>query len=136
MIAETTSRFSRSALTIAVVLSVAFPLLCAGQNSPSVYTNPRAGADDPRVGLKAGLYDAGEASFGMERLISLPKPAGFAPDLSFHRCVRCSSCSLTTACRNSASAWAAEWSARQLWRNQLRPGLRRHDSLRRELQRH
>ncbi len=82
MIAETTSRFSRSALTIAVVLSVAFPLLCAGQNSPSVYTNPRAGADDPRVGLKAGLYDAGEASFGMERLISLPKPAGFAPDLA------------------------------------------------------
>jgi hypothetical protein len=82
MIAETTSRFSRSALTIAVSLSVAFPSLCAGQNSPSVYTNPRAGAEDPRVGLKAGLYDAGEASFGMERLISLPKPAGFAPDLA------------------------------------------------------
>jgi len=82
MIAETTSRFSRSALTIAVALSAAFPALCAGQNSPSVYTNPRAGADDPRVGLKAGLYDAGEASFGMERLISLPKPAGFAPDLA------------------------------------------------------
>jgi hypothetical protein len=76
------SRFSRSALTIAVVLSVSFPALCAGQNDPSVYTNPRAGADDPRVGLKAGLYDAGEASFGMERLISLPKPAGFAPDLA------------------------------------------------------
>jgi hypothetical protein len=82
MIAEVTSRFSRSVLTIAVALSVSFPALCAGQNSPSVYTNPRAGADDPRVGLKAGLYDAGEASFGMERLVSLPKPAGFAPDLA------------------------------------------------------
>ena len=82
MIAEMTLRFSRSALTVAVALSVAFPALCTGQNSPSVYTNPRAGADDPRVGLKAGLYDAGEASFGMERLISLPKPAGFAPDLA------------------------------------------------------
>src|SRR5437899_936260 len=82
MIAEVTSRFSRSALTIAVALSVSFPALCAGQNDASVYTNPRAGADDPRVGLKAGLYDAGEASFGMERLISLPKPAGFAPDLA------------------------------------------------------
>jgi hypothetical protein len=82
MIAELTSPFSRNALTIAVALTVAFPALCAGQNSPSVYTNPRAGADDPRVGLKAGLYDAGEASFGMERLISLPKPAGFAPDLA------------------------------------------------------
>jgi hypothetical protein len=82
MIAEMTSRFSRGALTIAVALSVALPALCVGQNNPSVYTNPRAGADDPRVGLKAGLYDAGEASSGMERLISLPKPAGFAPDLA------------------------------------------------------
>jgi hypothetical protein len=68
-------------LTIAVALSVSLPALCAGQNDASVYTNPRSGADDPRVGLKAGLYDAGEASFGLERLISLPKPAGFAPDL-------------------------------------------------------
>jgi hypothetical protein len=82
MIAGMTSRFLRSALTIAVALSVSFPALCAGQNDTSVYTNPRSGADDPRVGLKAGLYDAGEASFGLERLISLPKPAGFAPDLA------------------------------------------------------
>jgi hypothetical protein len=80
MIAEVTSWFSRSVLTIAVALSASFPALCAGQNSPSVYTNPRAGADDPRVGLKAGLYDAGEASSGLQRLVSLPKPAGFAPD--------------------------------------------------------
>jgi hypothetical protein len=82
MIAEITTRVSRSVLTIAVALSVSFPALCAGQNSPSVYTNPRAGADDPRVGLKAGLYDAGEASSGLQRLISLPKPAGFAPDVA------------------------------------------------------
>jgi hypothetical protein len=82
MIAEVTSRFSRCALTIAVAVSVAFPALGAGQNNSSVYTNPRSGSDDPRVGLKAGLYDAGEASSGMERLISLPKPAGFAPDLA------------------------------------------------------
>jgi len=82
MITETTSRFSRSAVTMALALSFAFPLLCAGQNSPSVYTNPRAGADDPRVGLKAGLYDAGEASSGLQRIVSLPKPAGFAPDLA------------------------------------------------------
>lgn len=44
-----------------------------------VGVNPRSGKDDPRVGLKAGLYDAGEAAFGMERLFSLPKPPGFAP---------------------------------------------------------
>ena len=82
MIAERTSRFSRSAMAIALALSVSFPALCAAQNNPSVYTNPRAGADDPRVGLKAGLYDAGEASSGLQRLVSLPKPAGFAPDLA------------------------------------------------------
>ena len=47
---------------------------------PSVYSNPRAGADDPRVGLKAGLYDAGEAAFGLQKLATLPKPPGFSPD--------------------------------------------------------
>jgi hypothetical protein len=67
---------------MALALFVAFPAFSAGQNNPSVYTNPRAGTDDPRVGLKAGLYDAGEASSGMQRLVSLPKPAGFAPDLA------------------------------------------------------
>ncbi len=44
-----------------------------------VSTNPRSGNDDPRVGLKGGLYDAGEAASGMERLASLSKPSGFAP---------------------------------------------------------
>jgi hypothetical protein len=60
-------------------LSVTFAMLCAGQASAPAPGNPRSGADDPRVGLKAGLYDAGEASFGLERMISLPKPPGFAP---------------------------------------------------------
>ena len=81
MIAEMTSRFSRRAVTIGVALTFSLAAICSGQNN-SVYTNPRAGSDDPRVGLKAGLYDAGEASFGIQRLISLPKPAGFAPDLA------------------------------------------------------
>ncbi len=44
-----------------------------------VGTNARTGSEDPRVGLKAGLYDAGEAASGMERLASLSKPSGFAP---------------------------------------------------------
>jgi hypothetical protein len=55
---------------------LAVAALCAGQNS-TVATNPRAGNDDPRVGLKAGLNDAGEAAFGLERVASLPKPPGF-----------------------------------------------------------
>lgn len=46
---------------------------------PTVYSNPRSGPDDPRIGLKGGLYDAGEAASGLERLASLPKPPGFAP---------------------------------------------------------
>ena len=79
MIGYPTSR----ALTIS--LSVFFGVLCAGQGSapappPSaVSSNPRAAADDPRIGLKGGLYDAGTAAFGMELLVSLPKPPGFAP---------------------------------------------------------
>src|SRR5215475_50390 len=82
-------RLGRSAV-IPFAISVAFPLLCAAQDTPppaaaaappppTVYSNPRAGADDPRVGLKGGLYDAGQAAFGMELVTTLPKPAGFAP---------------------------------------------------------
>jgi hypothetical protein len=64
------------------------PAICAGQPAaavppkvapPTVYSNPRAGSDDPRVGLKGGLYDAGEAAFGLQKVATLPKPVGFAP---------------------------------------------------------
>jgi hypothetical protein len=83
MIVERTSRLSGSAVTISLALFVSFPVLCAGQTPASskttVFSNPRASSDDPRVGLKGGLYDAGEAASGMERLASLPKPPGFAP---------------------------------------------------------
>ena len=48
---------------------------------PSVYVNPRSGPDDPRVGLKGGLYDAATASLGLQLVLTTPKPAGFAPDL-------------------------------------------------------
>lgn len=72
------SRFSRP--VAALFVAVAIPVICAGQagGNPAP-VNPRAPSDDPRVGLKPGLYDAGEAAFGMERLVSLPKPPGFAP---------------------------------------------------------
>src|SRR5476649_845536 len=36
-----------------------------------------ADPNDPRVGLKAGLRDAGEAARNMKRIASLPKPEGF-----------------------------------------------------------
>jgi hypothetical protein len=36
-----------------------------------------APSKDPRVGLKAGLHDAGQASRGIKLVVSLPKPQGF-----------------------------------------------------------
>jgi hypothetical protein len=37
--------------------------------------------DDPRVGLKAGMYDAGEAALGLQKLTSLKKPSAFSADM-------------------------------------------------------
>ena len=48
---------------------------------PAVFVNPRSEPDDPRVGLKGGLYDAATAIAGMQLVLTTPKPAGFAPDL-------------------------------------------------------
>jgi hypothetical protein len=36
-----------------------------------------AASNDPRVGLKAGFHDAGEAARNIERIATLPKPEGF-----------------------------------------------------------
>jgi hypothetical protein len=83
--------------TVALALSLSAAGLCAAQTTttasavaptakmppkpPSVFVNPRSGPDDPRVGLKGGLYDAGTAILGMKLVLTTPKPAGFAPDL-------------------------------------------------------
>ena len=74
----------------ALTAAIAAPTLCPAQRGPqpdptkalppTVYSNPRSGPDDPRIGLKPGLYDAGEAISGLEKVASLPKPPGFAPD--------------------------------------------------------
>src|SRR5580693_5286692 len=74
----------------AFAVSIAIPALCTAQRGPqpdptkaappSVYSNPRSGPDDPRIGLKPGLFDAGEAIFGLQKIASLQKPPGFAPD--------------------------------------------------------
>src|SRR5260221_1491716 len=80
------SRLLRHTLTLSLALSAFVPVLCAGQTSAppstrlSAPSNPRASSSDPRIGLKGGLYDAGEAAFGMEKVTSIPKPPGFAPD--------------------------------------------------------
>src|SRR5579871_321373 len=85
MIVECTPQRSRGAAILSLALAASFPFLCAGQtdksgsSTTSVFTNPRAGNDDPRVGLKGGYMDAGEAAFGLEHIVTLPKPPGFAP---------------------------------------------------------
>src|ERR1700677_3457441 len=58
--------------------STAFAQIVAGPAKPTVYNNPQL-PNDPRVGLKGGVFDAGTAAFGMELIVNLPKPAGFAP---------------------------------------------------------
>ena len=84
MIAPEISRYWRIAAA-SLSLCVLFPASVAGQattppsTNTSVFSNPRAGNDDPRVGLKGGLYDAGEAASGLQKIATLPKPAGFAP---------------------------------------------------------
>ncbi|PWU08014.1 MAG: hypothetical protein C5B51_08555 [Terriglobia bacterium] len=89
MMAPQTLRLKHGAASVSLALAVLCPVICSGQGAPAaasgaplnskVFTNPRAPADDPRIGLKGGLYDAGEAASGMERVASLPKPTGFGP---------------------------------------------------------
>jgi hypothetical protein len=88
MIHQLASRMSSRTLTFSLIASALFPILSSAQTKSAatsatapatVYSNPRAASDDPRVGLKPGLYDAGEAIFGLVKLASLPKPPGFAP---------------------------------------------------------
>ncbi len=74
---ELTSRSSRSAVIGTLAVAVSFTMLCAGQPVSPAPSNPRAPADDPRIGLKGGLHDAAEVAWGMERVVSLPKPPGF-----------------------------------------------------------
>jgi hypothetical protein len=57
------------------------PVIPAHPLDPKVYVNPRAAADDPRTGLKGGLYDAGSAIMGLQLVLSVPKPGVFGPDL-------------------------------------------------------
>src|ERR1700736_5540026 len=86
MISRFGSDASRRAVFFASVFSFCFSVGSTGtgigQTAPTVYVNPRVGADDPRVGLKGGLYDAGMAAAGMQLVVTTPKPGSFAPDLA------------------------------------------------------
>lgn len=78
-----------STLATAAVLACSLPSLAqmddhekpmATPPPPSVYVNPRAPESDPRIGLKAGLYDAGTAAKGLQMVQTIAKPSGFAPE--------------------------------------------------------
>src|SRR5580704_12922299 len=67
------------ACTLSVfAVSASFAQVVAGPAKPTVYNNPQI-PNDPRVGLKGGVTDAAVANFGMELVVNLPKPPGFAP---------------------------------------------------------
>jgi hypothetical protein len=52
-------------------------VLCASFGGAAQQTPAVPAVNDPRVGLKAGLHDAGEAAKNLERIATLPKPEGF-----------------------------------------------------------
>ena len=56
------------------MLCVSAVLLAARRCSGGAQQRPRRLDNDPRVGLKPGLHDAGEAARNMELVASLPKP--------------------------------------------------------------
>ena len=51
--------------------------LVVGLAAPAVAQQATPASSDPRVGLKAGVRDAGVAAKGLELLANLPKPEGF-----------------------------------------------------------
>src|SRR5262249_27884015 len=77
----------RSLSKVSVAGLALLGMACAHSSSQSAATRPapaaapaaaRApGAPDPRVGLKAGLFDAGEATEYMQVLAKVPSPEGF-----------------------------------------------------------
>ena len=78
LINSSSLRRAALACTLSVFASSAsFAQIPAGPVKPTVYNNPQI-PNDPRVGLKGGITDAGVAALGMELVVNLPKPTGFA----------------------------------------------------------
>ena len=81
---------SRGAVTIACALSFFGSIAASAQRAqpqipehpadPTVYVNPRSAPDDPRTGLKGGVFDAGSAAMGLQLIMSAPKPGVFGAD--------------------------------------------------------
>ena len=67
---------SRTFTAICTALCAASALTLVTPSS----TRAQTSKNDPRVGLKAGLYDAGTSSKGLELVSSVKKPSVFHPD--------------------------------------------------------
>jgi hypothetical protein len=66
----------KTLLLLLAGLVLAFPVQAQDQNADAEAAwewNP----EDPRIGLAAGVEDAGEAIWNLEKLSSVPRPAGF-----------------------------------------------------------
>src|SRR5271156_1996522 len=76
-LAQSTSvRIAAAALAAFTLASPCFAQV-AGPAKPTVYNNPQQ-PNDPRVGLKGGIFDAGIAESGMHLVLNIPKPNGFS----------------------------------------------------------
>ena len=67
---------TRVVCVAAVLLFVGFEPRAQERPAPAPAA-PTSSSTDPRVGLKPGLRDAGQAARNMELVTSLPKPSGF-----------------------------------------------------------
>jgi hypothetical protein len=69
------------ALLLAAIVGIASPMLHAQEHDDASKTLPPgmtgSNTNDPRVGLKAGMYDAGEAASGLDHLAFIKKPTAF-----------------------------------------------------------
>lgn len=75
---KTRTLWNTAALTLALLSGTAAAIAqVAMPAKPTVYNNPQQ-PNDPRVGLKGGVTDAGVAADGMKLVLNLPKPPGFA----------------------------------------------------------
>jgi hypothetical protein len=65
------------AVLAAILIFTGASRLTAQQAAPAAATPPAAAPADPREGLKAGLFDAGETSLGLQHIDFLKKPDAF-----------------------------------------------------------
>gem|GEM_PF-5667851 len=98
-LAPTTDRFPLARLALLVALAVVLPACGGGPAAEGPAPAPQPTADaaqeqdavwswdtsDPRLGLRPGHHDAGQAAWGMELVANRPLPDGFGTnsDLAF-----------------------------------------------------